>query len=120
MKRKVFDDDFRQRAIALADRIGPTKAAKRMGCSEKSIHTWRARQLERSVGSTVKRAHTAASQVQVVQAVNTALARAVAKQSMIATATTDAERLIVLQSQRNDLVSALLATTGSDTPTLAR
>ena len=38
--RRQFTDDFKSQAIALAESIGPTKAARQLGMSAKTLSNW--------------------------------------------------------------------------------
>lgn len=38
---RTYTDDFKQDAVQLAKKIGPTEAAKKLGISDANIHNWR-------------------------------------------------------------------------------
>ena len=53
MKRKKYTREFRQQAIELAESLGSTvEAARQLGISDASIHTWRTKQLVDGTGPT--------------------------------------------------------------------
>jgi transposase len=46
MKKKNYTAEFRRQAVELADSLGSTvEAARQLGISDGSIHTWRSRRL---------------------------------------------------------------------------
>ena len=43
MQKRTYTDEFRRQAVALADEVGTSQAARQLGVSDSNVHGWRAK-----------------------------------------------------------------------------